>query len=126
MEDDEMNNQGPSVPIVDNKYGQPIVQGQQRFGMPNNVVVNQQYPEMNLPKNLFKVNPVALNCPFCKKVITTSVTQNCNCLACLICWFTGCLCYMCIQMCRGKDVCCYNAKHTCPYCQNVIANYTPC
>ena len=125
MEGDVMN-QGSSVPMMDNQYGQPIVQGQQEPGMPNNVVVNQQNPAMNLPPNLFKVNPVALNCPFCKKVITTTVTQSFNCLACVVCWCTGCLCYMCIQMCRGKDICCYDAKHTCPYCQAVVGNYTPC
>ena len=124
MEGDTVDNQGPSTPMMGNQYGQPVVAAQPMA--PNTVVINQQGPGVMLHPDLFKTTPVSITCPSCQKTITTTVTQNFNCLACLLCWCTGLLLFVCIQVCRGKDLCCYDATHTCPYCQAVVGTYTPC
>ena len=115
-----------SVPLMGNAYGQPIAVPPGPPQMPNTIVINQQSPAMMIHPNMFKTTPVSLNCTFCKKPITTTVTQTFNCCACCLCWCTGLLLYVCIQLCRGKDICCYDARHTCPYCGNVVGTYTAC
>ena len=60
------------------------------------------------------------------KPVTTLVTKEFNCCACLLCFCTGLIWYVCIQACRGKDICCYDARHTCPSCGNVLGQYTAC
>ena len=109
---------------MDSPYGQPATD--YRNAAPNTIVVNQQSPAVMVHPGMFKTTPVALNCTFCHKPITTNVTQTFNCCACLLCWCTGILLYICIQCCRGKDFCCYDASHTCPYCGNVVGTYTAC
>ena len=88
------------------------------------IVVNQVVPTMTVMANTSY--PFATTCPFCKKGITTTSVQTCSCKACLLCYFTGCLFYVCIQCCRGKDFCCYDAVHSCPECGNTIAQYIAC
>ena len=86
---------------MDSPYGQPATD--YRNAAPNTIVVNQQTPAVMVHPGMFKTTPVALNCTFCHKPITTNVTQTFNCCACLLCWCTGVICYVCIQCCRGKD-----------------------
>ena len=109
-----------------NQYGNPANASLQSQQMPSSIVLNQQEPSVFIPPNMFKLQPVSLNCNFCHKPITTTVTQEFNCCACLLCWCTGLLWYVCIQACRGKDICCYDARHTCPSCGNVLGQYTAC
>ena len=108
------------------QYGQPVANAVPQGGMPNTIVVNQQVPAVMINPNMFKTTPIAITCTFCNKPITTTVTQKFNCCACCLCWFTGLIWYVCIQLCRGKDICCYDASHTCPYCGNVGGTYTAC
>ena len=49
-----------------------------------------------------------------------------DCCACLLCWFIVLILYILIQICRSKDICCYNATHTCPYFLNVVGAYQAC
>ena len=109
---------------MDSAYGQPATEPLQ--SAPNTIVVNQQGPATMVHPDMFKTTPVALNCTFCHKPITTNVNKTFNCCACCLCYFTGILLYVCIQCCRGKDICCYDASHTCPYCGNVVGTYTAC
>ena len=122
--------QGPTpnaqYPLMGNQYGNPANASLQSQQMPSSIVLNQQEPSVFIPPNMFKLQPVSLNCNFCNKPITTTVTQEFNCCACLLCWCTGLLCYVCIQCIRGKDLCCYDATHRCPYCNNTIAIYQAC
>ena len=101
-------------------YGQPVVAPAPVMPV---VVTNQE--QMIDPK-IFKTHPVAIKCQFCKRPMTTKVTKQCNCCACCLCYFTGIVFYVCVQACRGKDLCCYDAEHRCPFCDNVAGTYTAC
>ena len=118
-----MEGQSPTAPMMGNQYGQPVVSAQPMA--PTTVVINQQGPGVPQP-DLFKSTPVSITCPSCQKTITTTVTQQWNWLTCCLCWWTGLLLYLCIQFCRGKDFGCYDATHTCPYCQAVVGTYNSC
>ena len=121
--------QGTPVQMVSpmpNQYGQPAMAPPGAVPMPNTIVINQQGPSVTIPPEMFKTNPVTLVCPSCNKTITTLVTTNFSCLACLLCCWTGCVCYLIIQSCRGKDLSCNDADHTCPYCGRLIASYKAC
>jgi len=118
--------QPQAMPPMPNQYGQPATAPPGSVPMPNAIVINQQSPGMMLNPDMFKLNPVNINCPSCGKIITTVVTQNFSCLACLLCCCTGLVCYLLIQVCRGKDICCQDADHTCPYCGRLIASYKAC
>ena len=105
-------------------YGQPALVPPQ--GPPVVVIQNQEQPVAVINPNMFKTTPIALTCMFCKKPVTTNVRRTCNVCACLLCYFTGLVFYVCVQCCRGKDICCYDAEHTCPQCGNVVGTYNSC
>ena len=114
-------------------YGQPAISADQMapqnqaYGQPGQpIVINQQSPVMMANPLMFKTTPVALTCIFCNKPCTTVVQKKCNVCACLLCWCTGLLCYVCVQCCRQKDICCCDATHTCPNCGQVVGTYTAC
>ena len=114
-------------------YGQPVTSaGQmgpqnQAYGQPGlPIVINQQSPVAMANPLMFKTTPIALTCIFCNKPCTTVVQKKCNVCACLLCWCTGLLCYVCIQCCRQKDICFCDATHTCPNCGQVVGTYTAC
>ena len=97
--------------------------------MPYTIVVNQPQQAVMVNPNMFKTNPIALNCTFCNKPITTTVNKEFNFGACCICFLTGLICYLIVQACRNKDLCFYDATHTthtCPYCGNVVGTYNAC
>jgi len=114
-------------------YGQPVTSTDQMgpqnqaYGQPGQpIVINQQQPVMMANPLMFKTTPIALTCIFCNKPCTTVVQKKCNVCACLLCWCTGLLCYVCVQCCRQKDICCCDATHTCPNCGQVVGTYTAC
>ena len=78
---------GPNAPLMGNQYGSPATVPPP--GMPNTIVVNQQSPAIIVSPDMFKLNPVSLTCHFCHKPVTTLVTQEFNCCACLLCFCTG-------------------------------------
>ena len=124
---EQMNSMNPNPPQQQPQYGQPLATAVAPGGMmPNTIVINQQNPNAMMNPMMFKTNPIAMNCGFCNKTITTTVIKKCNCCACCLCWFTGVCIYLCVQACRGKDLCCYDATHTCPNCGNVVGTYIAC
>ena len=113
------------APIPVNQYGSPVMAPQGNV-MPNTIIVNQQVPAVVVAPNFFKTTPVAITCNFCKQPINTVVTEEFNFCACLLCWCTGLLWYVIIQAIRGKDICCYDAKHLCPNCGALLGTYQAC
>ena len=122
----ENQNQPPSTPFIGDNYGQPAANPPQDPNNPGTIVINQQTPALILHPDLYKTNPVAVTCPVCRQTITTNVAKRFNCLTCLLCWCTCLVFYACIQSCRGKDICCYDATHTCPKCNSVVGTYNSC
>ena len=108
-------------PAVQPLYPQNVVVGpQQPFFQGGGIVVNQGPPFFQ--QQTMTVNPVIMICPFCKQQITTIVEPEFNCCACCICCFIGVF-YFVMQAVRGKDLCCNDAKHRCPNCNNIVGNY---
>ena len=109
-----------------NKYGTPVVQTTTSTGA---VVVNQESPVTVvtvLDPSLFKTSTVITQCPYCRNVVSTDVQTSCNCCAFCCCCWTGFVFYACVQCCRGKDICCCNAIHTCPSCKKQLGSYVAC
>ena len=113
------------VPVVQGAavYGQPPMSNEP-YGPTSQVVVNQVVPVM--PVIAHTSQPFTAICPNCKVSILTNSDRKFNCCTCCLCCWTGLLIYLCIQCCREKDFCCYDAVHTCPRCGGVIANYQSC
>ena len=114
---------------------QPAFNGQQQYGAPimvssytqRTVVVNQAIPSVVIAQNpVFGTLPVSIICPFCRQPITTIVEKSFNCATCLLCWCTGLLLFICIQMCSNKEIGCCDAIHKCPVCGNIIGQYSSC
>ena len=108
---------------INQTYGQPVLTNPAY--PPQGVVLNQNTNNMPSP-NQFKTTPVALNCIFCKQPVTTKVEKTINVCACLLCYCTGLIFYVCVQACRKKDFCCYDAEHRCPNCGRVLGTYNSC
>ena len=127
-----MNN--PSVNVYRNVPAQNMGQPVQNMAQP---IIIAQPPEYVVPvtnnqiavasviyeNNMFKLNPVLIQCPYCRKNVTTTVEPSFSCCACCVCMFTGLLIFICIQLIRGKEICCQDATHYCPNCNNKIAVY---
>ena len=90
----------------------------------SSIVVNQVSPGISMIAHTYL--PFETECPFCKKEITTDAIQTFNCGTCFLCYSTGFCLFCCIQICREKDICCYDAVHRCPYCRKTIAVYNSC
>ncbi len=111
-------------------YGQPAgvppPMGQPPMGQP--IIVNQATPQVVnvVGAQTFKTVPVSMTCQFCKNPVTTTVEKSCSCGACCLCIMTGFIFYACIQCCRGKEICCCDAVHKCPSCQQQLGAYQAC
>ena len=88
------------------------------------IVVNQVVPNYSVVAHTS--SPFATQCPYCKSAITTTAVQTFNCATCMLCCWTGLVLFICIQLCRGKDICCYDAVHRCPSCGQTVAVYNSC
>ena len=93
---------------------QPQQQSQQQAILINQISVQQQ----------FKSNPTIITCPFCKNTVSTIVENNFNAGSCILCLFTGILCWVIILSCMGKDLTCCDATHKCPNCGSILGKYT--
>ena len=89
------------------------------------IVVNQNIPTI-FKTYEFGTSPISLICQFCKCPITTNTECEFNCGSCCLCLLTGCLFFMCIQLCRGKSICCNDIIHKCPKCGAFLGKYTSC
>ncbi len=95
--------------------GQPMV----------SVVSNQVQPNQDFSK-ILKTTPAVITCPYCGKTGMTNVKTECSCLNCCCCLCTSCVCWIIFQACRGKDINCQNAVHTCSSCNQTVYNYEAC
>jgi len=86
----------PNVPI-ENRYGQPVTAPAPY--VPNAVVLNQQTPTLMLHPDKYKTTPVCVTCPTCRNNMTTVITKKFNVCACLLCYCTGIICFVLIQLC---------------------------
>ena len=113
------------VPVVQGAYVQPYPQpiGQPIVGVASPVVVNQVVPVSVMAHTSSSYVTI---CPTCKNMVSTTAIKQFNCCTCLLCYCTGIFWFLCIQMCRGKDFCCYDATHNCPVCGNLISTYESC
>ena len=89
------------------------------------IVVNQYTPTI-IREYKFGTSPISLICIFCKSPITTETECEFNCGSCCLCLLVGCLFFMCIQLCRGKSICCNDIIHKCPNCRRILGRYTSC
>ena len=120
-----MNNYGTAYPPpMQSPYPQPNIAMAYSQPVPAAIVINQVAPVITVTAHTS--SPYATTCQFCKNPITTTPITTCNCLACLLCWWTGLIFFCCFQLCRGKDVCCFDATHKCPICGNTVSFYTAC
>ena len=120
-----MNNNSP--------YGKPIQEGPSNPTEPNDqtqaIIVNQAQPVVIAPlytRPRIGASPVFMNCPNCKTQITTNVVKKWSWGACCLCCWTGALIWIIIQLCREKDITCYDATHTCPNCGKLIYQFESC
>lgn len=88
----------------------------------NAIIVNQMSPRYG-SSAVIGSNPVSLICPFCKSSITTKTTSKFNCNSFCLCCMVECICYACIQLCRGKGLACEDVAHNCPCCGSLIGVY---
>ena len=73
----------------------------------------------------FGAVPINMTCPYCESKITTKIEETFQILACFCC-IINVLIYCCIQICRNKNICCFNVTHRCPQCGRVLGNYDAC
>ena len=108
---------------MDSSYGRPLTDYQET---PNSIVTNQQSPAVMVHPGMFKTQNINLNCTFCHKFMRTNVTKSISLRALLLCLFSFVIFYILFQYCRGKEIWCYNATHTCPYCGQIVGTYDAC
>ena len=93
------------------------------------VVYEQQTPatnNQNANQIIFKSTPVSAICPNCGYNGLTRTVTTCSIANCLCCWFTDPICWCCFQLCRGKDLNCNDAVHSCVRCGAVLGSYSAC
>ncbi len=115
-----METQNPINP----NYAKPALFPNNEAGPPP-FIVTQSSPVLIVNPKMFKTTPVALNCLFCNKPMTTKVKKSFNIWSAIFCFFCFCL-YACTQSYKGKDLCCFDTEHHCPHCGNVVGTYTAC
>ena len=116
-----LNAYGKPVPQpAVNPFEQPVVQP----GIAQPIIVVNQVVTVNTEARTY--TPYATVCPYCKKKVTTVPVKHFNCGTCLLCYFTGLLFYICFQLIRQKELCCFDALHKCPNCRQTISTYQSC
>ena len=92
----------------------------------NSIVKNQEVPYVKTNFEANRSSAFYTTCQYCQKKVLTKSIQTFNFCTCVFCFCAGFLIYSIIQMIRGKDICCYDAEHRCPECQQVICEYHSC
>jgi hypothetical protein len=64
-------------------------------------------------------------CPNCKKIGFSRADQKCNPLNFVFAFFCF-SCWLGWQTLKHKDLTCYDAEHSCTYCNQPLANYNAC
>lgn len=76
-------------------------------------------------KKKYALEPVQEVCFFCKKAITTTLTESIDCCAFALCCLSLGIPYIIVQNCRGKGFHVCKGKHTCPQCKKIVGIYDP-
>ena len=108
-------------------YGSPIQAG---ANDQTQVIINNQdkpviFIQPILPTKL-GTSPVYMNCPNCKVPVITNVEKKWSWCSCCLCYWTGLLIWFLIQLCRDKQITCYDARHTCPKCGRILGEFESC
>ena len=108
-----------------NQYNQYNQQGNQA---PQPIIVNQPiHPKViYIDSSKLKNSPCLMSCPFCKSQISTNVKKSFNWINCVFCLWAGACCWAGMQLCRNKELNCYDSEHYCPVCRNKIGDYSSC
>ena len=104
----------------------------QNQNQPQAVMVGVAIPVANNQGNsiknqiILKSTPAFVICPKCGYNGLTRTVTTCSIANCLCCLFTDPICWCCFQLCRGKDLDCNDAVHTCARCNAVVGSYSAC
>ena len=93
------------------------------------IIVNQTEPVIiaqPISPSKLGTFPVYMYCPNCKVSVTTNVEKKWNWGSCCLCCWTTITIWFLIQICRDKQITCYDAKHSCPKCGRIIGEFESC
>ena len=119
-------NTGEFLPQNDfqNSGSSPLMQNSIPAVAKNQTIANPSELE-NLQAAL-KSKTKFVYCPYCKNQAFTKTEINCSVPNILCCAFTAAILWLPLQLCRGKDLSCNNAKHFCNRCNQTLADYKAC
>ena len=75
---------------------------------------------------IFRSTPQQVTCIHCGYTGLTNTITSFNIANFICCWVTDPICWLCFQLCRGKDISCNDATHYCRRCNHIVGNYTAC
>jgi hypothetical protein len=90
---------------------------------------NQMNPNQNHINNLqsaLKSQSQLVACPYCKSQDFTKIESECSNINLFFCIISLGLLWTPHQCLRNKDYNCYNAKHSCVRCGQMLADYRAC
>lgn len=94
------------------------------------IINNQTTPSGNcdllILSTVLKSQPVTVECPFCKGVCVTRTERQLSWKSCLFSLLGTPYLWFLTQICRNKDLNCYNAKHYCLKCNAELGEYSAC
>jgi hypothetical protein len=91
------------------------------------LVNNQVYStEILMLQKALKSNATFVICPNCKNQGISRADQSCSGANVLCCICFGGIFWLLFQAVRGKDINCYDTRHTCMKCGIILGDYTAC
>ena len=119
--------QSPPQPI-NTPYG--VLPNQSVPQSPNVSIINNQINpnnslEMLMLPTILKSEPRFIACPYCKSTGITRTEKKISFKSTLL-FLCSPLIWGAFQMCREKDLNCYDADHYCIYCNSKLNSYTSC
>jgi len=88
------------------------------------VSLNQDESQLR-QKSSLKSYPQCVVCPNCNKVGFSRTDQKCNSINLVFSIFFL-PCWVGWQSYKKKDLTCYDAEHSCTYCNQMLAEYNAC
>lgn len=108
---------------------QPFLNSNQDIINSQSIVNNQTVPnpeEMKAIQTSLRSSSQFILCPFCTISGMTIVEKEYSCSNILCCIFSTPITWLLFQVCRQKDLNCYNVTHRCQKCGNVLGTYRSC
>ena len=95
---------------------------------PQQIIVNQPInPQViYIDTSNLRNSPCSMTCPYCNGQISTEVKKSFNWFNCVFCLWAGFCCWTGMQLCKNKELNCYDSEHFCPTCHNKIGDYSSC